>query len=289
MHDIVRRHLKTHDRTSRDFPDKVAIQLNDTHPALAIAELMRLLVDEHDLVWDEAWEITRATFGYTNHTLLPEALETLAGRSLRAGAAAAPGDHLRDQRALPEEVRRASRRRRVGRRAHVAHRRGAGKQVRMAHLAMVGSHSVNGVAAAAHRAAQVAALPRLRTSSGRRSSTTRPTASRRGAGCWRPTPSWRALITDAHRRRLGHRPRSARAAGAAGRGRRLPQRLCRAIKRRQQARLADDRQAPRTASSWIPTRSSTCRSSASTSTSGSCSTSCTSSPLYQRIKADPEP
>ena len=57
------------------FPDKIAIQLNDTHPALAVAELMRLFVDEHDIVWERAWEMTVATLGYTNHTLLPEALE----------------------------------------------------------------------------------------------------------------------------------------------------------------------------------------------------------------------
>src|SRR5512145_2467762 len=74
IHDIVARHLKVHEGFE-DFADKVAIQLNDTHPAIAIAELMRVLVDEHGLEWDRAWEICRATFGYTNHTLLPEALE----------------------------------------------------------------------------------------------------------------------------------------------------------------------------------------------------------------------
>jgi starch phosphorylase len=70
IHDIVARHLKVHDGFD-DFPDKVAIQLNDTHPAIAIAELMRLLLDEHGLDWDTAWDTTVATMGYTNHTLLP--------------------------------------------------------------------------------------------------------------------------------------------------------------------------------------------------------------------------
>ena len=83
LQDIIRRYKKRYRmfdeprgaRVFDHFADKVAIQLNDTHPALAVPELMRTLVDLEGLAWDEAWRITRATFGYTNHTVLPEALE----------------------------------------------------------------------------------------------------------------------------------------------------------------------------------------------------------------------
>src|SRR5579862_2827116 len=128
-----------------DFADKVAIQLNDTHPALTVAELMRLLVDEHELPWDKAWEITRATVAYTNHTLMPEALERWpAGLMERVVPR-----HLQiiyeinrrfmDQAATvwsndPESLRRVS-----------IIEEGSERQVRMAHLAVVGSHSINGV------------------------------------------------------------------------------------------------------------------------------------------------
>ena len=75
LQDLVRRHIKQCGDV-RTLAEHAAIQLNDTHPAIAIAELMRILVDVHSIDWDEAWAITQATFSYTNHTLLPEALET---------------------------------------------------------------------------------------------------------------------------------------------------------------------------------------------------------------------
>ncbi len=146
IHDILLRHAKTHEGLA-DLPDKVAIQLNDTHPAIAIAELMRVLVDERGFEWDDAWELCRATFGYTNHTLMPEALEKwsvdLFGRVLPR--------HL-------EIVYEVNRRFIDGLRAAKAADEGAisrmslveegpTKQVRMANLAVVGSRSVNGVAA----------------------------------------------------------------------------------------------------------------------------------------------
>jgi len=146
IHDIVARHLKVHEGFD-DFPDKVAIQLNDTHPAIAIAELMRVLVDEQGLEWDRAWEICQATFGYTNHTLMPEALERwsvdLFGRVLPR--------HLEIvfevNRRFLERVRAAGSadEASIGRMSIIEE--GQVKQVRMANLAVVGSRSVNGVAA----------------------------------------------------------------------------------------------------------------------------------------------
>jgi len=141
--------LAVHLRAGRDLaelPDAVAIQLNDTHPALAVPELMRLLLDEHGLDWETAWDITQRTISYTNHTLLPEALETwpvafferllprhlqiiyLINRALLEGLARTnPADIERRQRmSLIDE--------------------GHGRLVRMANLAVVGSHTVNGVA-----------------------------------------------------------------------------------------------------------------------------------------------
>jgi starch phosphorylase len=142
--DLVRRFRRAN--TGWDtFPDKVAIQLNDTHPTMAVPELMRILLDEAHLGWEQAWALTQRTFAYTNHTLLPEALEKwpVAGfellqprhleiifeinrRFLQAVRIRFPGDEERVQRmSLVED----------------------GIEVRMANLAIVGSHSTNGVAA----------------------------------------------------------------------------------------------------------------------------------------------
>lgn len=145
LQDIVRRHIK-HYGNMTSLSGAVAVQLNDTHPAIAIPELMRLLLDEHMLGWDEAWEICTHTFAYTNHTVLPEALETwpveLLGRLLPR--------HLEiiyeiNRRFLDEVARRHP-----GNDALLAHMsiigEGAERTVRMANLAIVGSHTVNGVA-----------------------------------------------------------------------------------------------------------------------------------------------
>ena len=144
LRDVVRRFEQDH-ASYREFPDKVAIQMNDTHPALAVAELMRMLVDEKNLEWDQAWEIAQATLAYTNHTLLPEALEKwsvplldhvlprhlqiiheINRRFLIQVGAAFPsdGDRLRRMSLIEES---------------------SPQHVRMPNLAIVGSHSINGV------------------------------------------------------------------------------------------------------------------------------------------------
>lgn len=146
LQDILRIHIERAHLTLADLPNKWAIQLNDTHPSIAVAELMRLLIDEHKLPWDEAWDLTVATFGYTNHTLLPEALETW---SLRIFAEALPR-HLEliyeiNDRFLAEVRERFPDDEDRVRRMSLIGEEG-GKSVRMAHLATVGSHAVNGVA-----------------------------------------------------------------------------------------------------------------------------------------------
>jgi starch phosphorylase len=144
LKDIVRRYLTTHTGFD-EFPDKVAVQMNDTHPSLCVPELMRLLVDEHDVDWDRAWEITQATFGYTNHTLMPEALEkwpvSLMERVLPR--------HMEIIFGINHQFLRLVGRRwpmDVGKQQSMSIiEEGPEKQARMAHLAIVGSHAVNGV------------------------------------------------------------------------------------------------------------------------------------------------
>src|SRR5712671_5301926 len=144
--DLVRRFRRDNTEWAR-FPDKVAIQLNDTHPTLAVPELMRILLDDAHLGWDEAWSITQRTLAYTNHTLLPEALEKWPLHYFRQMLPR----HLEiiceiNRRFLDDARRRyPGDEERIGRLSLIEE--GPEDKVRMANLAIVGSHSTNGVAA----------------------------------------------------------------------------------------------------------------------------------------------
>jgi starch phosphorylase len=145
LQDMVRIHLRKNNNLN-DFHETFAVQLNDTHPSIGVAELMRLLVDEHQMAWDTAWEITEKTFAYTNHTLLPEALEkwpislfgTLLPRHLEIIYEI--NRRFLDQVRLKfgDDVSRIARMSLID--------EGGERYVRMAYLATVGSHKVNGVA-----------------------------------------------------------------------------------------------------------------------------------------------
>jgi len=146
LRDIIRRHFRNTQNSWANFADKVAIQLNDTHPAVSIPELMRILLDEENLEWGPAWAIVTRTFGYTNHTLLPEALEKwgvpLFERVLPR--------HLQIIFAINERLMLECERKWPGdndrKRACSLIEENGQKHVRMANLAVVGSHAVNGVA-----------------------------------------------------------------------------------------------------------------------------------------------
>jgi len=146
LQDILFRYQKHH-HTFDALPDKVAIQLNDTHPAISVAEMMRLLVDIHSLGWDAAWALTTRIYSYTNHTLMPEALETwpvalfenILPRHLQI-------IYEINHRFLQEVIHRFPGDNDLLRRMSIISEEG-GRRVRMSHLAIVGSHTVNGVAA----------------------------------------------------------------------------------------------------------------------------------------------
>lgn len=144
LRDIIRRYQKFN-RTYNELPEKIAIQINDTHPSIAIPELMRLLVDEQGLPWDDAWNITSKIFSYTNHTILPEALETwseglmahLLPRHLQIIQEIDRRFLIQVAMRFPDEYDRETRMTIIT---------GNGeKMVHMARLAIVGSHAVNGV------------------------------------------------------------------------------------------------------------------------------------------------
>jgi starch phosphorylase len=146
LQDLVSRHCDEFGSPAT-LADHAAVQLNDTHPAIAVAELMRILVDEHDIAWDEAWTITRATLSYTNHTLLPEALETWPAEMLdRLLPRHLQIIYLINLFHLRETERRGFSDPEFLSNVSLVHENDV-KSVRMAHLAFIGSHCVNGVSA----------------------------------------------------------------------------------------------------------------------------------------------
>ena len=142
--DIMRRFLFDHDDVTR-LPEQVALHINDTHPSLAIAELMRVLMDQHGLGWDEAWETTVGTVAYTNHTLMPEALEKWPLPLMEKLMPRHLAIILEVNRRFIEGVGRRLVQVPGGVEAASIVEEGEPKQVRMANLAVIGSHSVNGV------------------------------------------------------------------------------------------------------------------------------------------------
>ena len=147
LHDIIKRHRRTND-TWDSLPEKAAIQLNDTHPAVAVPELMRILIDEELLPWNQAWEICTRTFAYTTHTLLPEALEKW---SVPLFQKVLPR-HLQiifeiNKRFLEDVVEAKWPGDNQKKRALSIIEEGSPKMIRMAYLAVIGSHTTNGVAA----------------------------------------------------------------------------------------------------------------------------------------------
>ena len=206
--DLVRRFR----RSNADWnalPEKVAIQLNDTHPTMAVPELMRILLDEAQLGWDEAWDLTQRTLAYTNHTLLPEALEKwpvawfemllprhleiiyeINRRLLDDGPGALPG-------------RRGPRRS-----ASAWSRKAPQRKIRMANLAIVGSHSTNGVAAIHSELLRTTTVKDLAEMFPERfNNKTNGVTPRR----WLllANPALARVDHRGHRRRLDHRPRPA--------------------------------------------------------------------------------
>ncbi len=275
LRDIVRR-FETGTATCAGCREKVAIQLNDTHPAIAGPELVRLLVDERGMGFDEAIETARRCLNYTNHTLLPEALERwrdgLMGRLLPR--------HMQIIERIDDWLTRGSfpRPRRSAIVATTA-------RSKMGELAFIMAHRVNGVSALHTELMKRPCSPSC-TGCTPSASSTRPTASRRAAGCWRATRGCSSLITEAigagwvddleQLERLeplvddaGFRERFAAAKRA---NKQRPRRLAGAT---------------RAACASIPTRCSTCRSSASTNTSASYMNMLEAIALWQEIRDNP--
>ncbi|MFM2043978.1 MAG: glycogen phosphorylase [Pseudomonadota bacterium] len=144
IQDVLRRYMQHH-KSFDQLPEKAAIQLNDTHPAIGIAELMRLLIDQHGLDWEKAWDITRRTFGYTNHTLLPEALEAWPVRLVERVLPRHMQIIYEINAQFLNSIKRSADLPTIQRLSLIDEH--GDRRVRMGNLAFLGSHKVNGVSA----------------------------------------------------------------------------------------------------------------------------------------------
>ena len=271
--DLVRRFRRDNHDWSL-LPDKVAIQLNDTHPAMAVPELMRILLDEAKLDWEQAWDITQRTLAYTNHTLLPEALEKWPLRWFERCCRATWRSSTKSIDASSSEVRRAFPATRPASKRQPDRGRAATDKVRMANLAIVGSHSTNGVAAIHSELLRKTTVQDLAEIFPERfNNKTNGVTPRRWLLLANPAlasaitkaigDGWITDLTELASSKPAPKTKGfadVLPGQAGGQG---------AVRR-----LAEER--PR-ARSWIPTVFSTARSSASTNTSGNCSTRCGSS------------
>lgn len=272
LQDLLRRHLNMHE-TLMNLPDAAAIQLNDTHPSIAVAELMRLLVDQHEIPWDKAWQLTVDTLAYTNHTLLPEALETwpvaLMERMLPRHMQiiylinAYHIDSLRAKGLHDFDVLRAV----------SLIEEDNGRRVRMGNLAFLGSHSVNGVSALHSKLMKSTVFAELHKLYPQRiNNKTNGITFRRWL--YQANPPLTAMLIEALGPEVLDDPEGRLKAlvpfadKATFRTQFAAQRL---HSKRALASLIQDRLGLRS----IPRRCSTCRSSVFTSTSASCSTCCT--------------
>ena len=271
--------------TSDLLADKAAIQLNDTHPAIAVAELMRILLDLHELSWDEAWRITNATISYTNHTLLPEALESWPVSLM--------------ERLLPRHMQIVYQINRLHLDAVCASPRpdapplaavsliddNAGRRVRMGSLAFLGSHKVNGVSALHTELMRQTVFHDLHQLYPERIvNKTNGITFRRWL--FAANPRLTGLLTEVVGERVLDDADALADFAKVADDTAVHERFA-GIRRANKEALAKLVAGADGHHSWIPMRCSTCTSSASTSTSGSCSTSWRRSRCTTTMRAQP--
>ena len=272
--DLVRR-FRRGNADWKTLPEKVAIQLNDTHPAMAVPELMRILLDEAHLGWDQAWDLTAADAGLHESHPLARGAGEVAGPLVRDAAAPPPGDHLRDQ-SPPARLGPATLSR--GRRPGRADQPDRGRPPPSTSAWPTWRSSARTAPTASPRfTPSCSARRRSRTwpRCSRSDSATRPTASRRGAGCCWPTPPWPERSPTPSATAGSRTWRNCKSSSPSPTTTAFARRSASAKRQAKAEFAAGSRRRP--AKWWTRRRFSIARSSASTSTSGNCSTRCASS------------